>query len=65
MPNAEHLKILKDGVAAWNKWRETANHLDPNLSGADLTRANLSHANLRGADLIDANLSDDDLRGED
>ena len=49
MPNAEHLKILKDGVAAWNKWRETANHLDPNLSGADLTRANLSHANLRGA----------------
>lgn len=65
MPNAEHLKILKDGVAAWNKWRETANHLDPNLSGADLTRANLSHANLRGADLIDANLSDADLRGAD
>jgi uncharacterized protein YjbI with pentapeptide repeats len=62
MANAEHLRILKEGVAVWNKWREDAVHIDPDLSGADLTCANLSHSNLSGADLIDANLSDADLR---
>jgi uncharacterized protein YjbI with pentapeptide repeats len=72
MANAEHLKILKKGVVAWNKWRKKTNLLDPvlrgadlngaNLRGADLSDADLSRANLSRANLIDAGLSGADLR---
>jgi hypothetical protein len=66
MANEEHLKILKQGVEQWNKWRlENAIRPDlrgaylrsANLSGANLFRANLFVANLSGANLSDANLS--------
>jgi hypothetical protein len=72
MANPEHLKILKQGVEKWNKWREehpevTADLRGANLSGsdlhkavlweADLSRADLCKANLRGAILIRANLT--------
>ena len=47
MANEEHLKILKQGVEQWNKWR-LENAIRPDLSDADLKRgANLSGANLR------------------
>jgi hypothetical protein len=59
--------------AAW--WRNdpagkranlrSANLSGANLSGADLRSANLSGANLRGADLSGANLSGANLRGAD
>ena len=71
MTDDEHLRILKQGVAAWNKWRasnpkirpdlEVANLTGTDLRGADLTRANLGAADLRGADLGFANLTDADL----
>jgi uncharacterized protein YjbI with pentapeptide repeats len=57
MPDEEHLKILKQGVEQWNKWR-LENAIRPDLSGANLVGADLS-----GADLIDANLSFADLSG--
>src|SRR5437667_412253 len=66
MANEEHLKILKQGVEQWNKWRlENATRPDlggaelfnANLSGTNLSGANLSRANLIGANLSDANLS--------
>ena len=57
MPEEEHLKILKQGVEQWNKWR-LENAIRPDLSGA-----NLSGANLIGTDLIDAYLSFADLSG--
>jgi hypothetical protein len=41
MSNPEHLKILKQGVEAWNKWREENPDFRPNLSGADLREAHL------------------------
>jgi hypothetical protein len=41
MANDEHVAILKQGVDAWNKWRVENRHLRPDLSGADLSRANL------------------------
>jgi len=61
MANLEHLAILKQGVPAWNKWREEHPDVRPDLSeadlsGADLRRANLGGADLPGADLIGANL---------
>ena len=67
MANEEHLKILKQGVEQWNKWR-LENAIRPDLSGADLSGANLSGAdlsgaNLSGADLSGANLSGADLSG--
>ena len=40
--NEEHLKILKQGVEAWNKWREKNPQITPDLSKADLYKANLS-----------------------
>ena len=67
MANEEHLKILKQGVEQWNKWRlENAirpDLIDANLRRADLIDANLSGAYLNRADLSDANLSGADLSG--
>ncbi len=51
MANPEHLEILKQGVEQWNKWRKEHPEVRPDLSGADLCRANLSEADLSGADL--------------
>ena len=44
MANDEHVALLKQGVAAWNAWREGNPHISP-----DLTNANLSRADLIGA----------------
>jgi len=75
MANPEHLKILKRGVKAWNEWRRKHRGVDPDLSSADLSGANLIQAdlisanlrlaNFRGADLGYANLRDADLIGAD
>ena len=66
MANNEHLAILKQGVEVWNKWRDENPDVRPNLSGTDLSGANLFRAdlfmaNLSGADLFMANLSGADL----
>jgi hypothetical protein len=72
MANPEHLKILKQGVGAWNKWREKNPRITPNLRRADLRqalpRAYLRQANLYGANLAEAqaggaNLQRADLSG--
>jgi len=65
MANEEHLAILKQGVEAWNKWREENPTIVPNLIGRDLSRADLHQANLRAADLHRANLRAADLCGAD
>lgn len=66
MANPKHLRILKQGVEEWNKWREENARVKPdligaNLSGENLRRANLRRAYLLGADLYQANLSGADL----
>ena len=71
MANEEHLRILRQGVDAWNRWRNENRDIKPALSNANLSRAYLSNANLsranlikaklRGADLTDANLTDANL----
>lgn len=38
MANAEHLAMLHQGVAVWNRWRAEHPSIKPDLSGADLTR---------------------------
>ena len=56
MANEEHLAILRQGVEAWNRWRQGNPEIRPDLRGADLASANLIGANLSGAVLIDADL---------
>jgi uncharacterized protein YjbI with pentapeptide repeats len=62
MANPEHVKILKQGSEAWNRWREKKPAVLPNLRNCelikmDLTHANLSHADLSGTNLTEANLT--------
>jgi hypothetical protein len=57
MANDEHVKILKQGVKAWNEWRgENPDDL-PDLRGAYLVGVGLIIANLTGADLAGADFS--------
>jgi uncharacterized protein YjbI with pentapeptide repeats len=63
MANADHLKIFKLGVPAWNHWRDLNRKkgILPNLSQAQLQGANLIGANLQDVDLNFAKLSAADL----
>jgi uncharacterized protein YjbI with pentapeptide repeats len=70
MADEKLLQIIRQGVDAWNEWREENAELIPraDLSDADLSdwylhRADLSEANLHRADLSGANLSGADLSG--
>jgi uncharacterized protein YjbI with pentapeptide repeats len=63
MADEEHLKILEQGVEAWNRWREENPNIRPDLSGEYLVGANLYRANLIRADLSGANLSRANLTG--
>ncbi|MGI9416949.1 MAG: pentapeptide repeat-containing protein [Geminicoccaceae bacterium] len=56
MANEELLKILKQGVDAWNAWAgentgEPPDLREANLEGANLAQANLLETNLRNANL--------------
>jgi Pentapeptide repeats (8 copies) len=73
MANEHHLRILGEGVAAWNEWRRANPKVVPdlnaaelqwtNLHGADLSRAEMELASCMGADLTRANLSHAELTG--
>jgi hypothetical protein len=63
--NEQHLRILKQGTDAWNRWRLENPEIVPDLSGANLIGAGLSEANLIGADLRVADLSRADFSGAD
>ncbi len=73
MANEEHLRVIKDGVAVWNRWRSDNAETIPNLAGvelgvaelegANLSKAHLDHANLTWACLDGANLSEASLIG--
>ncbi|HEX9989205.1 MAG TPA: toll/interleukin-1 receptor domain-containing protein [Chloroflexia bacterium] len=61
MANPEHLKILKQGIRVWNKWRKEHPDVYPDLSKADLNGANLKGADLTSADFNGADLTRADL----
>lgn len=70
MASHEHLNILRQGVAAWNLWRESAPNVKPNLRQVNLAEAKLygsdiqpqlSHINLNRAVLYESNLSNANL----
>jgi uncharacterized protein YjbI with pentapeptide repeats len=74
MANPDHVKILRQGAAAWNAWRqERIQALPPHVrengsalllrtvTAPDLRGADLSCADLRGADLVAAHLEEANL----
>lgn len=68
MANEEHLKILKQGVEVWNRWRRENPQIIPNLKSANLRGFNLCKADfnkvdLEGSILSGANLSEAQLNG--
>ena len=68
MANDGHVALLKQGVTAWNAWRETACHIRPDLSQAnlstmDLRRVNFFRASLRGTNFRESCLIKANLRG--
>lgn len=61
MANLKHLEVLEQGVDKWHQWREWRKKkttLKPDLSGANLSRAELSQFDLSNTDLSGANLSE-------
>src|SRR2546423_13990969 len=65
MAKDEHLRILKEGVAVWNKWRNRNPQTIPDLSQANLSKLFLSHADFSETNLAYTDFSDTDLRGSD
>jgi hypothetical protein len=71
--NSEHLAKLKEGVQAWNEWREKnsaqlrafrlSERID--LSMADFLGGDVGGANLHGANLSDAKFDNANLSGAD
>jgi len=61
MANEEHVKILKQGVDVWNKWREENPDIEPDFDesefrGMNLNRVNFNRAFLRNTDLTGTEL---------
>jgi uncharacterized protein YjbI with pentapeptide repeats len=65
MSNAEHLALIKQGVATWNEWRQANPEVRVNLFRADLEGMYLAGANLSKVDLRRAQLSRAFLRSAD
>jgi uncharacterized protein YjbI with pentapeptide repeats len=69
MTNNEHVTMLRNGVDAWNAWRnarrQTGFVFTPHLAGANLAGAKLYRADLQAADLRGAKMYETDLRGAD
>jgi hypothetical protein len=62
MANPEHVAKLREGVEAWNAWREEHPQIQPALMEAALSKADLLGVNLKKADLYNATLRGADLR---
>jgi len=65
MVKIEHRDIFSQESAAWNRWRAENPGIQPYLVGAYFSRADLSGVNLSGADLCGANFKEANLRGAD
>jgi uncharacterized protein YjbI with pentapeptide repeats len=63
MANEEHVKILRQGVDAWNQWRKENPDITPNLSRKHAWKRNYEGANFAGAELTETNFSNANLRG--
>ena len=62
MEKEKYLKILEEGVNAWNEWRDENPQIKPKLIEANLSGKELDMINLNDTDLAGANLSKARLR---
>jgi uncharacterized protein YjbI with pentapeptide repeats len=62
MADEEAVERLRRGVVEWNAWPRVNPMIHPDLSGADLSRANLISANLSRTNLRNGNLRNANLR---
>ncbi|MGB7546412.1 MAG: pentapeptide repeat-containing protein [Terracidiphilus sp.] len=62
MANAEHLARIREGIGAWNEWRNQHRDLEIDLSGANLSLRELAGTNLRGANLSGIDFHGSNLR---
>lgn len=77
MANPEHLKIFKQGVEVWNKWREenprtipdlsdmSVRDLHPTILGININKANFRKVDFKGADLYRSWLVEADFTSAD
>lgn len=63
LEDLSHLDILRQGVEAWNEWRERNPSAIPSLSEANLEEAKLTEANLTKTKLTETKLSGAYLTG--
>ena len=63
MSKPEHVELIKNGVSAWNDWREQHPEAPMDLSEADLRGLKLQNVNLKGTDLKAAKLQFANLSG--
>ena len=73
MADSEHVSKVKEGAAAWNKWREEEPDVMPdlgwanlnglNLDGAVFAKSALKLAFCKGSSLVGADFSEANMRG--
>ena len=57
MANPEHVRILQQGVAVWNHWRQQNPGVQPDLRGQSFKGQDLSGVNLSGANICSTDFS--------
>lgn len=57
MADDEHLAVLRQGVSAWNEWRDRHPQVEPDLSRIDLRDQNFTGCNFRGTNFTRSDLS--------
>lgn len=62
MADDSHMEVIRQGVRAWNIWREQNPTIQPKLEGANLEGYNLAGIDLSGAKLLWTNLSNANLQ---
>jgi len=65
MANPEQLEIIKQGAQAWNKWRETVNPPQIDLTNEELSALHVSGANFREAYFVLSTLDRSQFHGAD
>lgn len=65
MANDKQLEILRQGVIAWNNWREANPTLSPDLSNTDFRGVNFCNINLHNCCLVYTNFSHAQLKSAD
>ena len=59
--NKQHLELIKQGAKEWNRWREAAPPIKPDLNGANLKNLDLRNVDFSWTNLMEVNLRETNL----